>query len=85
MIEFPEHLELPHLDLVGAVVAHYVKHLDGHQFTRPLQTRMHICITDTSQHCANVSAINSISETTAFLIVHPGIALSKRRRRRKAG
>lgn len=34
VVEFPQHLKLPHLDLMGAVIAHHVKHLDSYQLAR---------------------------------------------------
>lgn len=37
VVELPEHLELPHLDVMGAVVAQHVEDFDGYQLTRPLK------------------------------------------------
>ena len=37
MVEFSQHLKLPHLDLIGATVASGVKHLHCYLLTRFLQ------------------------------------------------
>lgn len=41
VVELPQHLKLSHLDVMGAVVAHHVKHLDGYQLTRLLHAHTH--------------------------------------------
>lgn len=39
VVELPQHVKLPHLHLMSAVVARQVENFDGYQLTRPLNKK----------------------------------------------